>query len=70
VAPVVERVAAERAGRLKVVKLNTDENPRTASRFAVRSIPTLMLVRGPIHIDEVAGALPKESLDAWLDRFV
>lgn len=70
VAPVLETVAGERAGRLKVAKINVDENPRSAARFQVRSIPTLVLVRGPLHLDQLAGALPKEALDGWLDRYV
>jgi thioredoxin 2 len=70
VAPVLESVAQERAGRMKIVKINVDENPRAAARFGVKSIPTMVLLRGPIHLDQLAGALPKESLDAWLERYV
>jgi thioredoxin 2 len=70
VGPVLEQVAAERAGRLKVVKLNVDENPRSAGLHGIRSIPALMLFRGPLLLDRQVGAMPKELLDGWLARFV
>jgi thioredoxin 2 len=67
IAPVLEEVARERAGRLKVVKLNIDENPATAARFDVQSIPTLLLFRGPTAVDRLVGALPKPRIDERLD---
>ena len=70
VAPSLEQIAKERKGRIKIVKLNVDENPRAASLHGVQSIPTLLLQRGPLFLDRVAGALPKEELDSWLDRFL
>ncbi|HEX9578446.1 MAG TPA: thioredoxin TrxC [Myxococcales bacterium] len=70
VAPALEKIAQERKGRLKIVKLNVDENPRTASMHQVQSIPTLMLQRGPLFLDRLAGALPKEELDSWIDRYL
>jgi thioredoxin 2 len=70
VAPVLEQLATERGGKLKVAKLNVDENPRTSARFNVRSIPTLLLVRGPLPVDQVAGALSKEALETWLNRYI
>ncbi len=70
VGPVLEQVAHERAGRLKVVKVNVDENPRVAAQHGIRSIPALMLFRGPLLLDQQLGAMPKPSLDVWLERFV
>jgi len=70
VAPMLQQLAAERAGRLKIVKVNVDENPRLAARFQIQSIPTLMLRRGPILLDEIRGALPKPALEARLARFL
>ena len=68
VAPVLEQVAAERGGQVKVVKLNTDENPRVSGQFGIRSIPTMMLFRGPLVLDQIVGALPKGALDLRLDK--
>jgi thioredoxin-like negative regulator of GroEL len=62
IAPVVEQLAGELAGRVKVGKLNTDENPMTASRFNVRSIPTLLVVKDGKEIDRLVGALPKQEI--------
>jgi thioredoxin 2 len=70
VAPVLEQLAAERGGKLKIVKLNVDENPRTAALHRVQSIPTMLLLRGPLQLDQMVGALPKAAIEARLDRFV
>jgi thioredoxin 2 len=70
VGPTLEQVAGERAGSLKVVKLNVDENQATAGRFSVRSIPTLLLTRGPLPLDQIAGARDKAGINTWLDRFI
>jgi thioredoxin 2 len=70
VAPVLEAIAGERAGRLKIAKLNVDENPRMAARFAVQAIPTMILFRGPLEVDQIRGALPKAALESRLDRVV
>ncbi len=70
VAPMLEAVAGERAGKLKIAKLNVDENPRSAARFAVQAIPTMILFRGPLEVDQIRGALPKAALEARLDRAI
>jgi thioredoxin 2 len=70
VAPVLEQIARERGGRLKIVKVNVDENPRIASLHGIRSIPALKLFRGPLELDQQVGALPKDALDLWLERFI
>lgn len=67
VSPLLEQLAAERAGRLKVVKVNVDENPRTQARFAVQAIPTLLLFAGGKQVGVQRGALPLPQLRAWLD---
>jgi thioredoxin len=70
VAPVLEQIAQERGGKVKVVKVNVDENPRSAGLHGVRSIPALFLFRGPLLLDQQVGALPKAAIEDWLERFV
>ena len=62
IAPVIEQLASELAGRVKVAKLNTDENPMTGSRFNVRSIPTLLVLKDGQEIDRLVGAMPKQEI--------
>ena len=70
VAPVLEQIAQERGGKIKIAKVNVDESQALASRFGVRSIPNMVIVRGPLLLGQTAGALPKEELEAWIDRYV
>jgi thioredoxin 2 len=66
VSPALEKLAGELAGRLKLVKVNADDNPDVSRRFEVQSIPTLvLLVRGE-EVDKKIGALPEHQLRAWL----
>jgi thioredoxin 2 len=69
IAPVVEELAHELAGRVVVAKLNVDENPRTAQRFALRSIPTLLVLEGGREVDRIVGAQPKDAILRHLQRF-
>ncbi len=62
VGPIVERLSREFAGRLKVVKVNVDDNPRTAVQFDARSIPTLVVLRDGRPVDRFMGALPESDL--------
>jgi thioredoxin 1 len=67
IAPVLDEVASQYAGRLQVAKLNIDENPATPASFAVRSIPTLMLFKnGNVEATKI-GALSKSQLTAFID---
>jgi len=68
VAPVVEELAKEMAGRVRVAKLNVDENPVTASRFHVQSIPTLLVLKGGREMERIVGAQPKSEIVQRLQR--
>lgn len=70
VAPVVEEIAASYDGQLKVVKLNTDENPKTASDYGIRSIPTLMIFKEGEKVETVVGAVPKTTLENTLGKYL
>jgi thioredoxin 2 len=70
VSPAVQRLATEMAGRLKVVKLNVDEAPAIAGRYAVQGIPLLVLHRDGQEIDRRVGALPESALRQWLSQHV
>ena len=62
VEPVLAELASERAGSLKVVKVNIDENPQLAARFQAMSIPLLVILRDQREVDRVVGAVPKSQL--------
>lgn len=62
-APVLERFAAENAHRIKVVKVNVDENPATAARYGIMGIPTLMLFRDGQPVGQMVGYVPKQHLE-------
>jgi thioredoxin 2 len=66
VSPMLEELARDYAGRLKVVKVNVDQNPQVASAFDARSIPTLVVIRDGRMVDRVVGAMPKSDLTARL----
>lgn len=70
VSPIVERLAREFAGRLKVAKVNVDENPATATRFQAFSIPTLVIIRNGRVVDRFVGALPETELKVRLTPFL
>jgi thioredoxin 2 len=63
---LVERVGSERAGHLKVVKLNVDEAPAISARYGVQGIPLLMIIRDGSEADRLVGAVPPQQLQAWL----
>ena len=67
IAPILEEAAAHYDGRVKIGKLNVDENQRIPARFNVRSIPTLLLFKKGELVAQKVGALSKSALTAWLD---
>ncbi|MDR3574643.1 MAG: thioredoxin [Anaerolineaceae bacterium] len=62
VAPIMEKWAQQYAGRVNIVKMNVDENPRTSARYSVQSIPTMLVVKNGQIVDRWAGALPENAL--------
>lgn len=70
VAPVLEEVAAERAGKVTVAKVNVDENPETAMKYRILSIPALMVFKGGEKVDEIVGAAPKPLLLELVDKHI
>jgi len=64
IAPVLDQLAAESNGKYKIAKLNVDENPRTASQFNIRSIPTMLIFKNGKLVDQIVGAQPKEAIAA------
>jgi len=70
IAPALEKLAAEYAGRVRIAKLNVDENQRTASQHQVQSIPTLLLVKQGRIVDRIVGALPEAQLRVQMERLL
>jgi thioredoxin 2 len=70
VSPILEELAREHAGRLKIVKVNVDDNQRLAVRFDAMSIPTMVVLRHGEVVDRIVGALPKPQLSARLDPHI
>ena len=66
IAPALEEIATEMAGKVKIVKLNVDENPSVSAKFGIRSIPTLMLFKGGKLVAQKAGASPKSDMAKWI----
>ncbi|MEO0397156.1 MAG: thioredoxin [Cyanobacteria bacterium P01_A01_bin.137] len=70
VAPVVDEVATKFEGRIKVLKLNVDDNPTSASDYGVRSIPTLLIFKDGKLADTVVGAVPVSTLSTTLEKYL
>ena len=70
IAPTIEELAVELAGRLRVAKLNVDENPVTAGRFRIQSIPALLVFRGGQEVDRIIGVQPKAEIARRLERLI
>ena len=70
IAPIVDELADDYAGRLKVVKVNVDDNPMTPARFGVRGIPNLIIVKNGQVAEQIIGAVPKQHLVRAVDTAI
>jgi thioredoxin 1 len=69
-APVIEELAEEYAGKVVFGKLNTDDNPAATERFGVMGIPTLLILQGGNEVERIVGAVPKQEIRSVLDRYL
>ena len=70
VAPVVDEIASDYNGKLKVLKLNTDENPKTAQSYRISGIPSLMVFKNGQPVEQVVGAVPKVTLSKAVEKHI
>ena len=70
IGPALEEIATEMNGKVKIAKLNVDENPGVASKYGIRSIPTLMVFKGGKQVATKTGAGPKSELSRWISASV
>ena len=68
IAPSLEEISEEMKDKLKVVKVNVDENPKVSQSYSIRSIPALMIFKNGVKLSEKMGALPKSALQAWVNE--
>jgi thioredoxin-like negative regulator of GroEL len=68
IGPVIDELAAQMAGRVRFAKLNVDENPATAARFHVNSIPTLLVLKAGREVDRIVGVQPRAEIQRRLER--
>ena len=70
IAPTIEEIARDYAGKVKVGKLNVDQNQNTAMQYGVRSIPTLLIMKSGEVVSQIVGAVPKENITKALDEIL
>jgi thioredoxin 1 len=70
IAPVVEELAAQYEGRVKIGKLNVDENPKTPGQYGIRAIPTLILFKGGTVAEQITGAVSKTTLENAIKKVI
>ena len=70
IAPLIDQLAEEYQGKLKAVKLNTDESPSVATEYGIRSIPTVMIFKDGQKVDTVIGAVPKSTLSGTIEKYL
>ena len=70
IAPALEEIAGQLGDKVKIVKLNVDENPNTAAKYGIMSIPTLMIFKNGEQAARHVGAAPKQKLEQWITTSV
>jgi len=70
IAPILEEIAEEKAGKLKVAKINVDENMQVAMQHGISSIPTLILYKGGKPVERIIGAMPKQRLLQQIEKYL
>ena len=70
IAPIIEEIAGDYAGKVKVGKLNVDQNQNTAMQYGVRSIPTLLIMKSGEVVSQIVGAVPKKNITKALDEIL
>ncbi len=70
IAPILEEIAGEYDGKLKIAKMNVDENPSTPTKYSVRGIPNLVFFKDGEVVEQIVGAVPKEQLISAIDKLV
>ncbi len=68
IAPVLDELAAEFAGKLRIVKVNVDDNPQTPTKYGVRGIPNLIIFKGGQVVEQIVGAVPKDQLSSAITK--
>lgn len=70
IAPIVKDLASTHGDRVKIVKMNIDENPNTPGRYGVRAIPTVLAFKGGTVVDQITGARPKSAFEEMVNKLV
>lgn len=70
IAPILEELAREYEGKIKICKVNVDENPDLAGKYGIMSIPTLLIIKGGVIVKQVVGAMPKQELERLIKPYI
>jgi thioredoxin 1 len=70
IAPIVEELATQYSSRVLFGKLNVDDNPATAMKYSIQSIPTILIIKDGVEVDRIVGAVPKAQIEAVLRKYV